>query len=80
MADAKKDFNDDHGNFFIHQGDDGNIKIDISFADETVWMTQQQIAELFQSSRTNIAEHIQHIYDEGEQEERFTCRKFRQVR
>ncbi len=48
--------------------------------DETVWLTQQQMAELFQSSRTNIVEHIQHIYDEGELDEESTCRKFRQVR
>ena len=50
------------------------------FVDETVWLTQQQMAELFHSSRTNIVEHIQHIYDEGELDEISTCRNFRQVR
>lgn len=47
---------------------------------ETVWLSQQQIAELFQTSRTNIVEHIQHVYDEGELDEASTCRKSRQVR
>ncbi len=45
-----------------------------------MWLTQQQMAELFHSSRTNIVEHIQHIYEEGELDEASTCRKFRQVR
>ena len=48
--------------------------------EETVWLTQQQMAELFQSSRTNVLEHIQHIYEDEELEEELTCRKFRQVR
>ena len=47
---------------------------------DTVWLTQAQMAELFKSSRTNIVEHIQHIYDEEELDEISTCRKFRQVR
>jgi hypothetical protein len=48
--------------------------------DETVWLTQQQVAALFQTSRTNVVEHIQHIYEEGELEAAATCREFRQVR
>lgn len=48
--------------------------------DETVWLTQQQMADLFQTSRTNIVEHIKHIYEERELDENSTCRKFRQVR
>ncbi len=53
-------------------------KIDVCFENETVWLTQQ-MAELFQSSRSNIVEHIQHIYAEGELNGASTCRKFRQV-
>ena len=68
------------GEIVIYQTEDGNTKLDVRFVDETVWLTQQQMAELFQSSRTNIVEHIQHIYEEGELEENSTCRKFRQVR
>ncbi len=68
------------GEVIIYQTDDGNTKIDVRFIDETVWLTQQQMSELFQSSRTNIVEHISHIYEEGELDEESTCRKFRQVR
>ncbi len=72
--------NDNQGEIVIYQTDEGDTKIDVRFVDETVWLTQQQMAELFQSSRTNIVEHIQHIYEEGELDEISTCRKFRQVR
>ena len=64
----------------IYQTENGVTKIDVTFRDETVWLTQQQMAELFQTSRTNVVEHIKHIYEEGELEEDSTCRKFRQVR
>lgn len=71
---------ENQGDIVIYQTDDGDIKIDVRFVDESVWLTQQQMAELFQSSRTNIVEHIRHIYEEGELDEVSTCRKFRQVR
>ena len=66
--------------FVIYQSEDGQIKLDVRFVDETVWLTQQQLAELFQTSRTNVVEHIQHIYEEGELVAAATCREFRQVR
>ncbi len=68
------------GEIIIYQTDDGNTKIDVKFIDETVWLSQQQMAELFQTSRTNVVEHIKNIYLEGELDEFSTCRKFRQVR
>ena len=71
---------DEHGEIIIYQAEDGLAKIDVRVADETVWLTQQQMAELFQSSRSNIVEHIRNIYAEGELDEATTCRKFRQVR
>ena len=81
MADEKNlVLNENQGDIIIYQTEDGDTKIDVRFVDETVWLTQQQMAELFQSSRTNIVEHIQHIYEEGELDEASTCRKFRQVR
>lgn len=81
MANEKNLVPDENqGDVVIYQTEDGNTKIDVRFVDETVWLTQQQMAELFQSSRTNIVEHIQHIYEEGELDEVSTCRKFRQVR
>lgn len=66
--------------FVIYQSEDGQIKLDVRFVDESVWLTQQQLAELFQTSRTNVVEHIQHIYEEGELDAAATCREFRQVR
>ena len=47
---------------------------------DALWLTQQQMSELFQTSRTNVVEHIKHIYEEGELDEISTCRNFRQVR
>ena len=66
-------------NIIIYQTEDGLTKLDVQLHDETVWLSQQQMAELFHSSRTNIVEHIKHIYQEGELMEISTCRKFRQV-
>lgn len=63
----------------IYQTKDGTTQISVKFEDETVWLTQQQMAELYNTARTNIVEHIKHIYEEGELDERATCRKFRQV-
>ena len=81
MADERNiSMNESQGDIVIYQTEDGDTKIDVSFADETVWLTQKQMSELFQSARTNIVEHIQHIYEEGELDETSTCRKFRQVR
>ena len=81
MPEDKKTLNTDkQGNIVIYQSDDGETKINVRFVDETVWLTQQQMAELFQSSRTNITEHIRHIYEEDELDEVSTCRNFRQVR
>ena len=80
MVDEKRLVADeDRGDVVIYQTEKGDTKIEVRFVDETVWLTQRQMAELFKSSRTNIVEHIQHIYEEGELDEVSTCRKFRQV-
>lgn len=71
---------DNHGEIIIYQSDDGLTNIEVKVHDDTVWLSQQQMAELFQTSRTNVVEHIKHIYEEGELDEVSTCRKFRQVR
>ena len=71
---------DNNNEILIYQSENGITKIDVTFMDETVWLSQQQMAELFQTSRTNVVEHIKHIYEEGELDEESTCRKFRQVR
>ena len=64
----------------IYQTEDGKTQIDVRLENETVWLTQTQMAELFKSSRTNVLEHIQHIYEDEELEKEATCRNFRQVR
>ena len=71
--------NPNNGNILIYQSEDGRTHIDVRMEQETVWLTQQQMAELFQTSRTNVVEHIQHIYEEGELFQEATCRNFRQV-
>ncbi len=70
---------DNNSNIIIYQSEDGKTHIEVRVENETVWLSQQQMAELFQSSRTNVVEHIKHIYEEGELDEQSTCRKFRQV-
>lgn len=69
----------ENGNIIIYQSEDGQTHIEVRMEDETVWLSQQQMAELFQTSRTNVVEHIKHIYEDGELQEVATCRKFRQV-
>lgn len=61
----------------IYQTEDGKTKIEVTLADETVWLTQAQLVELFQSSKANISEHIKHIFKEGELDEKSVVRKFR---
>lgn len=71
---------DEYGEILIYQTDDGVTSIEVRVEDDTVWLTQQQMAELFKTSRTNVVEHIGNIYKEKELDENSTCRKFRQVR
>lgn len=61
----------------IYRTEDGNTKIDVKFQDETVWLTQAQLCELYQTSKSNISEHIKHIFEEGELDEISVVRKFR---
>lgn len=67
------------GEIVIYQSKDGNTKIDVRFVDETVWLTQAQLCELYQSSKANVSEHIQNIFSEKELDEESTVRKFRTV-
>ncbi len=64
----------------MYQTEDGNVKINVVFEDETVWLTQSQMAELFQTTPQNITTHIKNIYVEGELEQDSTCKDFLQVR
>ena len=60
----------------LYQSEDGNVKVDVLFQDETVWLTQEQMAMLFGKARSTINEHIQNIYQEGELQEGNSMRKF----
>jgi hypothetical protein len=66
--------------FLVYQDEAGSIRIDVRFDDETVWLTQAQIAELFDSSKANISEHVKNVIDEGELDPARTVREFRTVR
>ena len=65
------------GNVIIYQTEDGRTKVDVRFEDETAWLTQAQLVNLYQSSKSNVSEHIKHIFEEGELEEKAVVRKFR---
>jgi len=67
------------GEFLLYQTDDGQVKIDVRLEDETIWLSQRLMAELFQKDVRTINEHIQNIYKEGELEPESTIRKFRIV-
>ena len=56
---------------------DGQTKIDVRLEDETLWLTQAQMCELYQTSKSNVSEHIKHIFEEKELEEDSVVRKFR---
>ena len=76
-----KEMNKDNnqGEIVIYQTNDDNTKIDVQFVDETVWLSQAQLCELYQTSKSNVSEHIKNIFEEGELEENSTVRKFRTV-
>ena len=64
----------------LYQTDDGQTRIDVRMADETVWLSQAQMVDLFQSSKANVSEHVKHVFEEGELDEASTVRRFRTVR
>ena len=68
------------GQLIIYQGEDGQTQVNVKMYDETVWLTQDAIVKLFNSSKANISEHISHIYNEEELDRNSTVRKFRTVR
>jgi len=61
----------------LYQSDDGQVKIQVRLENNTVWLTQADMVELFQSSKSNISEHIKHLFEEGEVNQEVVVRKFR---
>lgn len=70
---------DNKTNILIYQMEDGKTKIDVRLEDETVWMTQKAIAELYQTTPQNITLHVKNIYMENELTEEATCKNYLQV-
>lgn len=64
------------GNIIIYQSDDGNTKLDVKIENETVWLSQQQMADLFCTTRNNITMHIKNIFDDKELEENAVSKEF----
>ena len=69
----------DIGRILIYQNEKGDTKIDVYFEEDTVWMTQKNIAELYQVSKSSISEHVKHIFEDGELTAGATVRNFRTV-
>lgn len=68
---------DENNKILIYTGQDGLIKIDVKLEQDTLWLTQAQICELYQTSKSNVSEHIKHIFEEGELQKETVIRKFR---
>ena len=67
------------GEFLVYQAKDGTLKLDVRLENETVWLTQAHLAQLFQVKSQNITMHLKNIYAEGELSETATCKDFLQV-
>ncbi len=65
------------GEILIYQNSEGNIKIEVRLEEETVWLSQAQLCDLFQKSKATISEHIKNIFEEGELNENAVVRNFR---
>lgn len=74
-----KQFNLKYGNIVIYKDNDGNDNIEVKMQDNTVWLNQEELVKLYNSSKSNISEHIKHIIEEGELEELSVVRIFRTV-
>ena len=68
---------EENNKIFIYTDSSGLTKIDVRMTDDTLWLTQAQMCELYQTSKSNVSEHIKHIFEEGELQEEAVVRKFR---
>ncbi len=66
-----------YSNFVIFKTETGKINIEVFFQDDTLWLTQKTISELFEKGRSTITEHLKNIFREGELDEKVVCRNFR---
>ena len=68
------------GEFLLYQTEDGQVRLDVHLQDETVWLTQLLMAELFQTTQQNISQHIRNVFEEGELTQEATHQKFLSLR
>ena len=71
---------ENRGEIVIYTSKDGKVNLDVRLENDTIWLTQDMIVRLFESSKANVSEHIKHIFEEEELEQSSTVRKFRTVR
>nr|WP_330388056.1 virulence RhuM family protein [Pseudobutyrivibrio xylanivorans] len=77
MKTKEQNIMDNYGEIIIYQTEDGLTKLEVKMENDTVWLTQAQLVELYQSSKANVSEHITHIFEEGELVKESVVRKFR---
>ena len=73
-------YDPDKGQFLVYETEDGQVKIDVRLENETVWLTQKLMADLFQTTKQNISLHIQSVFEEGELAPEATVKKYLTVR
>ena len=56
----------ENNNIVIYQSEDGKVHLDVVYNEETMWLTQQQLCDLYQTSKSNVSEHIKHTFEDGE--------------
>ena len=80
MSDSEEPNPPAKGQFLVYSAEDGRTKIDVRLEDGTVWLTQQHMADLFQTTQQNISLHLQNVYEEGELQREATHKDFLSVR
>ena len=77
MEKLQKNVEKNTGEIVIFKTSENNVSIDVRFEGETVWLTQAQLVDLYNSSKANVSEHIKHIFEEEELDENSVVREFR---
>ena len=67
----------ENNHIVIYQSEDGKVHLDVVYNEETMWLTQQQLCDLYQTSKSNVSEHIKHIFEDGELDKEVVVRNFR---
>ena len=68
---------DKENNIILYTDTDGKVNVNVRFADEDVWLTQAQLVGIYQTSKSNVSEHLKHIFADGELQKELVVRKFR---